>query len=158
MGCKRPPQVQCFHCSKPVCIECAQNHATQTQQQIDGVQDLVNQKLEVLDRIAKARQQNILAEYNKVLQQAGVARDRAITQLNQLIDQEKQEVRKMNQKFQELRPDQVPAQIQKVTTNVKHLTDNNTVLFCVSSSPPDINVTHPRSTSVDLSLRLASPY
>ncbi len=87
---KKPPQVQCLHCSQNVCLECAQKHVNLVAQESDGAMQLVNEKLDVLDRIAANTRQKIMAERDKIVQKVDAERDRSFTLLAQMIDEEKQ--------------------------------------------------------------------
>ncbi|CAF3828360.1 unnamed protein product, partial [Rotaria sp. Silwood1] len=81
---KKPQQVQCLHCSQHVCLECAQKHVNLVAEESDGAVHLLNEKLDVLDRIANNTRQKIAAERDKIVQAADAERDRAFTLLAQM--------------------------------------------------------------------------
>jgi hypothetical protein len=71
-------------------LECAQKHVNLVAQESDGAMQLVNEKLDVLDRIAANTRQKIMAERDKIVQKVDAERDRSFTLLAQMIDEEKQ--------------------------------------------------------------------
>ncbi len=137
---KKPPQVQCLHCSQHVCLECAQKHVNLVAQESDGAMQLLNEKLDVLDRIAIDTRQKIAAERDKIVQKVDAERDRSFTLLAQMIEEEKQQLRNKNKQLAELPLNEIPIFIQKLKSDVQHLTVKNDGLFNVNSTVPKITL------------------
>lgn len=135
---KKPSQVQCLHCSQYVCLECAQKHVNLMAGETDGAVHLLNEKLDILDRIAANTRSKIVAERDKIVQNADAERDRAFTLLSQMIDQEKQHLRNKNIELNQLPLNETQQFIRKLRSDVEHLTDTDNKLFHVSSKPPQI--------------------
>lgn len=137
--CKaKSPQVQCLHCFQQVCLECAQKHVNLVAQENDGAVHFLNEKLNVLDRIATVTRQRIEAEHNEIVQEADAERDRAFTLLAQMIEVEKQQVSNKKQQLNELPLNEILKFIQKVKSDVQYLTDQNDNLFSINSTTPQI--------------------
>ena len=49
---KKPPQVQCLHCSQYVCLECAQKHVNSVAVDSEDAVHLLNEKIDILDCIS----------------------------------------------------------------------------------------------------------
>ncbi len=133
-------QVQCLHCSEHVCLECAQKHVNLVAQESDGAVHLLNEKLDVLDRIAVNTRQKIVAERDKIVKQADVERDRSFALLAQMIEEEKQQIRNKNKELNELPLNEIPIFIQQLKSDVQHLIDKNDSFFVVNSSVPQITL------------------
>ncbi len=146
-------QVQCLHCSEHVCLECAQQHINLAAQESDGAMQLLNEKLDVLDRIAINTRQKIVAERDKIVQQADAERDRSFTLLAQMIEEEKQQIRNKNKELIELPLNEVPIFIRQLKSDVQHLIDKNDSFFVVNSSVPQITLrrqNEQRNTKISL--------
>lgn len=136
---KKPIQVQCLHCAEHVCLECAQQHVNSVAQESDGAMHLLNEKLDRLDRIAANTRQRIVAERDKIVQQADAERDRSFTSLAQMIEEEKQKIRNKSKELHELPLNEIPLVIRQLQSEL-HLTDKDDSLFNVNSSMPQIFV------------------
>jgi hypothetical protein len=150
-------QVQCLHCSEHVCLECAQKHVNLVAQESDGAMHLLNEKLDVLDRIATNTRQKIVAERDKIVKQADVERDRSFALLAQMIEEEKQQIRNKNKELNELPLNEIPIFIQQLKSDVQHLIDKNDSFFVVNSSAPQITLNRQnerRNTRIRLIKRL----
>jgi hypothetical protein len=79
--------MQCFHCSKEVCLICAQKHITLVTEQIDDAQKTINDKISILERLAAAAKERVNAERDKIIQQADIQRDEGFLQIDQLLEQ-----------------------------------------------------------------------
>jgi hypothetical protein len=135
---KKPPQVQCLHCSQHVCMECAQKHINLVAQESDGAVHLLNEKLDALDRIATTTRQKISAERDKIVQKADAERDRSFTLLAQMVEEEKQQLRNKNKQLNELPLNEIQIFIRKLKSDVQYLTENNDKLFNINSTAPQI--------------------
>ena len=136
---KKPIQVQCLHCAEHVCLECAQQHVNSVAQESDGALHLLNEKLDNLDRIAVNTRQRIVAERDKIVQQADAERDRSFTSLAQMIEEEKQKIRNKSKEINELPLNEIPLFIRQLQSEI-HLTGKDDSLFGVNSSMPQIFV------------------
>ncbi|UJR07746.1 hypothetical protein I4U23_012030 [Adineta vaga] len=105
---KKPVQVQCLHCSQFICLECAQKHVDLVAAESDGAMHLLNEKLDVLDRIAANTRQKIVAERDKIVQNADAERDRSFTLLAQMIATEKEILRDKSKRLSELPLNEIP--------------------------------------------------
>lgn len=99
---------------------------------------LLNEKLDILDRIATNTRQKIVTERDKLVQKADAERDRSFALLTQMIEEEKQQLRNKNKQLNDLPLNELQMFIQKLKSDVQHLTDKNSGLFNVSSTPPQI--------------------
>lgn len=135
---KKPPQVQCLHCSEQVCLECAQKHVNLVGEESDAVTHLLNEKLDVLDRIAVNTRQKISAEHNKIVERANAERDQSFVLLAQMIEEEKQQLWNKNTQLNELPLNEIPTFIQRLKSDLRYLTDKNNRLFNVSNTAPKI--------------------
>jgi hypothetical protein len=109
-------------------------------QESDGAMQLLNEKLDVLDRIAIDTRQKIAAERDKIVQKVDAERDRSFTLLAQMIEEEKQQLRNKNKQLAELPLNEIPIFIQKLKSDVQHLTVKNDGLFNVNSTVPKITL------------------
>jgi hypothetical protein len=121
-------------------LECAQKHVNLVAQESDGAVHLLNEKLDVLDRIAVNTRQKIVAERDKIVKQADVERDRSFALLAQMIEEEKQQIRNKNKELNELPLNEIPIFIQQLKSDVQHLIDKNDSFFVVNSSVPQITL------------------
>jgi hypothetical protein len=134
-------------------LECAQQHINLAAQESDGAMQLLNEKLDVLDRIAINTRQKIVAERDKIVQQADAERDRSFTLLAQMIEEEKQQIRNKNKELIELPLNEVPIFIRQLKSDVQHLIDKNDSFFVVNSSVPQITLrrqNEQRNTKISL--------
>ena len=137
---KKPPQVQCLHCSQYVCLECAQKHANSVAAESEDAVHLLNEKIDVLDRISTITRQKIAAERDKILRKADAERDRSFTLLAEMIEQEKQQLRNKNEQLKKLPLNEVPTFIRNLKSDLQYLTDKNDTLFNVNSKGPQITL------------------
>ena len=144
---KKPQQVQCLHCSQPVCVECAQKHVNSATDESETIVHLLNEKLDVLDRIAINTRQRIIAERDKIVQKADAERDRSFKLLAEMVEKEKQKLRDKNKELSELPLNERPTFIQSIKSDVQHLTDKDNTLFNISSKMPQIALTETASNS-----------
>jgi len=119
-------------------LECAQKHVNLVAEESDGAMQLLNEKLDVLDRIAINTRQRIAAERDKILQKADAERDRSFTLLTQMIEEEKQQLRNKNKQLNELPLNEISMFILKLKSDVQHLTDKNDKLFNINVKLPQI--------------------
>jgi hypothetical protein len=99
---------------------------------------LLNEKLDVLDRIAVNTRQKISAARDKIVQSADAERDRSFILLAQMIEEEKQQVRNKNKQLNELPLNEISTFIRKLKSDVQHLTDKNDRLFNINIMAPQI--------------------
>jgi len=115
----------------------------------ESIVHLLNEKLDVLDRIAINTRQRIIAERDKIVQKADAERDRSFKLLAEMVEKEKQKLRDKNKELSELPLNEIPRFIQCIKSDVQHLTDKNETLFNVSSKMPQIALTETISKSVN---------
>jgi hypothetical protein len=121
-------------------LECAQQHVNLVAQESDGVVHILNEKLDVLDRIATNTRQKIVTERDKIVKQVDAERDRSFALLAEMIEEEKQQIRDKNKELNELPLNEVPEFIRQLKTDVQPLLDNNDSFFVVNSSAPQITL------------------
>ncbi|CAF1083730.1 unnamed protein product [Adineta ricciae] len=135
---KKPPQVQCLHCSQFVCLECAQKHVNLVALESEDAMHFLNEKLDILDQIAAIARQKIVQERDMIVRYADEERDRSFMQLARMIDVEKQKVRYKSQELNGLPLNAIPAYIRELKAELQYLTIENNDLINVSSTAPRI--------------------
>ncbi len=143
--CKKPPQMQCLHCSKNVCMECAQKHVALANEQIDVAQHVLNDKISVIDRLSAAAKEQVNADRNKIIKQADIERDQAFVQIDRIAEQQKKHIRDKNAQLSELPLDEITSFVQRMTDEMEYVNEANKELFLISSSLPKIQVQQRRS-------------
>ena len=113
----------------------------------ESIVHLLNEKLDVLDRIAINTRQRIIAERDKIVQKADAERDRSFKLLAEMVEKEKQKLRDKNKELSELPLNERPTFIQSIKSDVQHLTDKDNTLFNISSKMPQIALTETASNS-----------
>lgn len=132
--------MQCLHCSNLVCMDCAQKHVDLANQTLMEVQHVLNDKINVIDRLAVAAKERVNADRNKIVELADVERDRALIQIDQLAEQQKTQIRDKCAELHETSLDQIPSVSQSTINAMKHLDESNAQLFQITSTWPKIVV------------------
>ncbi|CAF3090262.1 unnamed protein product [Rotaria socialis] len=141
---KKPPQVQCLHCSQHVCLECAQKHVNLVAGDTEGAIHLLNEKIDVLDRIAANTRQNIVTTRDKIVKKADAERDQAFALLAQMIEQEKQQLRNKNKQLNELPLNEIPMFIRRLPSELQYLNEKDNSLFNIITTEPRIQLQRKR--------------
>lgn len=136
--------MQCLHCSKEVCLICAQNHVTLVAEQINNAQKTIDEKINILERLAVAAKERVNVERDRIIQQADIQRDQGFTQIDQLFEQHKKYLQDESIQLSQLSMDEVSLSIQRITSEIEHLTEDNDQLFDVKCTPPKIEIQHNR--------------
>ncbi len=137
--------MQCLHCSKNVCMECAQKHVGLANEQIDVAQHVLNDKISVIDRLSAAAKEQVNADRNKIIKQADIERDQAFVQIDQIAKQQKKHIRDKNAQLSELPLDEITSFVQRMTDEMEYINEANKELFLIRSSLPKIQVQQRRS-------------
>ena len=138
--CKKSPQVQCLHCSKQVCISCAQKHIDLASEQVNVAQHLLNEKISILDRLSATAKELVDMERNKIIKQADVQRARALDSIDQLVEHHKERIKSKNSKLNQLPLDAIPTYIQDMADEFQYINEGNTQWLRVITEPPTIHV------------------
>ncbi len=144
--CKKPPHMQCLHCSKHVCMECAQKHVALANEQVDVAQHMLNDKMSVIDRLSAAAKDRVNADHNNIIKRADAERDQAFAKIDQIAQQQKKRIRDKNAQLTELALDKIPWFIQLMTTEMENVNEANDRLFRIHSTLPNIQVQHEEGT------------
>jgi hypothetical protein len=134
--------MQCLHCSKHVCIECAPKHIALATEQISAAQDILNDKITILDQLSNAAKERVNAERDKIIQQVDTERDQACVQIDELHEQQKKQIQDKSTQLNQLPLDKISSYIQRMTNEMEDLTECNDQLFCVTCTSPKIQVQH----------------
>jgi hypothetical protein len=132
--------MQCLHCSKNVCMECAQKHVTLANEQIDVAQHLLNDKMSIIDRLSAAAKERVSADCNRIIKQADIERDQAFVQIDQIAEQQKKHLRDKNTQLSELPLDEIPSFIELMTSEMEHLNETSNQLFRINTIFPKIQI------------------
>ncbi len=132
--------MQCLHCSKHVCMECAQKHVALATEQIEIAQHVLNDKMSIIDRLSAAAKERVNADRNKIIKQADIERDQAFAQIDQLAAEQKNQIRNKSTHLSELSLDEIPSFIQHMTSEMDHINEANNHLFRVNTVLPKIQV------------------
>ncbi|CAM4803442.1 unnamed protein product [Rotaria magnacalcarata] len=141
---KKPPQVQCLHCSQHVCLECAQKHVNLVAGDTEGAIHLLNEKIDVLDRIAANTRQNIVTARDNIVKKADAERDQAFALLTQMIEQEKQQLRNKNKQLNELPLNEIAMFIRRLPSDLQYLNEKDNSLFNIITTEPRIQLQRQR--------------
>ncbi len=140
VDCTKPSQVQCLHCSKEICLICAQKHVTLVTEQIDDAQKTINDKINILEQLAATAKERVNAEREKIIQQADIQRDEGFLQIDQLLEQQKKHLQDKSSQLSQLSLDKVSLSIQRITNEIENLNEDNDQLFDVQCIPPKIQI------------------
>jgi hypothetical protein len=132
--------MQCLHCSKHVCMECAQKHVALATEQVDVAQHVLNDKMSIIDHLSAAAKERVDADRNKIIEQADTERDQAYAQIDQFAQQQKKQIKDKNTQLSELSLDEIPSFIQSMTSEMEYLNEANNKLFHINSTWPKIQV------------------
>ncbi|UJR19959.1 hypothetical protein I4U23_023091 [Adineta vaga] len=130
--------MQCLHCSKQVCIDCAQKHVELSNQQIEAAKQVLANKINVLDRLVVAAKERVKIEREKIIQQADTERDRAFIQIDELYEQQKKQLQDKSTEMHQLGLDKISSYIQRMTNEIEDLNEDNQQLFCVIGTPVEL--------------------
>lgn len=132
--------MQCLHCSKHLCMDCAQKHVALGTEQIDIAQHVLNDKISIIDRLSAAAKECVNAECNRIIKQADIERDQAFVQIDQIAEQQKKQIRDKNTQLSELPLDEITSFVQLMTSDLECLNEGNNQLFRINSTLPKIQV------------------
>ncbi len=132
--------MQCLHCSKQVCMVCAQKHVVLSAEQVDVAQHALDDKMSILDRLSAAAKERVNAERDKIIQQADTERDQALVQIDQLLEQQKKQIQDKSTQLSQLSLGKISSYIQRMTSEMEDINEGNDQLFCVTCTPPTIQV------------------
>ncbi|CAF0848445.1 unnamed protein product [Rotaria sordida] len=145
--CKKPPHMQCLHCSKHVCIDCGQKHVALGIQQIDVAQHVLNDKMNIVDRLSASAKERVDAECTRILKQVDTQRDQAFAQIDQIVAQQKEQIRNKGVTLNELPLDEISSYIQRMTKEMEDPNETNNQLFHIDITLPKIQVRQQLSTA-----------
>jgi hypothetical protein len=134
--------MQCLHCSKEVCLICAQKHVNLVTEQVDNAQKTINDKISILERLAAAAKERVNEEREKIIQQADIQRDEGFAQIDQLLEQQKKHLQDKSNQLNQLSLDKISLSIQRVTNEIEDINEDNDQLFYVTLIPPKIQIQH----------------
>jgi hypothetical protein len=132
--------MQCLHCSKYVCMDCAQKHVALAAEQVDVAQHVFNDKMSIIDHLSAAAKKRVDADRNKIIEQADTERDQAYAQIDRFAEQQKKQIRDKSTQLSELSLDEIPSFIQCMTSEMEYLNEANNKLFHINSTWPKIQV------------------
>ncbi len=132
--------MQCLHCSKEVCLICAEKHVILVTEQIDDAKKTINDKISLLEPLAAAAKERFNAEREKIIQQADIQRDEGFLQIDQLLEQQKKHLQDKSSQLSQLSLDKVSLSIQRITNEIENLNEDNDQLFDVQCIPPKIQI------------------
>jgi hypothetical protein len=132
--------MQCLHCSKEVCLICAEKHVILVTEQIDDAKKTINDKISLLEPLAAAAKERFNAEREKIIQQADIQRDEGFLQIDQLLEQQKKHLQDKSSQLSQLSLDRISLSIQRITNEIEHLNEDNDQLFHITCTPPKIQI------------------
>ena len=132
--------MQCLHCSKHVCMDCAQKHVALATEQIDVAQHALNDKISIVDRLSAVAKERVNADHDRIVKQADIEREQAFARIDHISQQQKKHIRNKHTQLSELPLDEINPFIERMTTELKYLHENNSELFPVNSVMPKIQV------------------
>ena len=132
--------MQCLHCSKHVCMDCAQKHVALATEQIDVAQHALNDKISIVDRLSAVAKERVNADRDRIVKQADIEREQAFARIDHISEQQKKHIRNKHTQLSELPLDEINPFIERMTTELKYLHENNSQLFPVNSVMPKIQV------------------
>lgn len=132
--------MQCLHCGVNVCLECAQKHAELVANENHTITDLMNEKLDVLDRIAERTREKIRIEREKIVQGIDSEYERSLAALNELVEKEKKQLRDKNKQLTEMSFNEIPTFVQNLKTDLQSMTDDNEQFFSINTTMPRIEI------------------
>jgi hypothetical protein len=142
VDCKKAPQMQCLHCSKYVCMECAQKHVARANEQANVVLDILNNKLNILDRLSAEAKERVTTERNRIIHRAETEQKQASTQIDKLLEQYKTQVREKNTQLSQQSLDKIPTFIEQMTRDLDYILETNQQLFSPVTIMSKIHVQH----------------
>ena len=146
--------MQCLHCATNVCLECAQKHAELIANENHTITDLINEKLDVLDRIAENTRRKIRIEREKMIQGIDIEYDRSLMAFSELIENEKQQLRDKNKQLTELSFNELPTFVKNLKTELQSLIDDNNGFFTINTTMPRIEI---QRASQPISIKYSPP-
>ncbi len=138
--CKKPPHMQCLHCSKYVCMECGQKHVALANEQVEVAQHVLNDKMSIIDRLSAAAKERVNADRNRLMKQVDTEREQAFVQIDQIAELQKKQIRDKHAQLSELPLDEIPSFIQHMTNEMEYVNETNNQLFSINSTLPKIQV------------------
>ncbi|CAF4772272.1 unnamed protein product [Rotaria sp. Silwood2] len=132
--------MQCLHCSKHVCIDCAQKHVALVTQQIDIAQHVLNDKISIIDRLSASAKELVNTERTRIIKPTDTQRHQAFGQIDQIAAQQKEQIRNKGVPLNELPLDEIPSYIQRMTKEMEYLNETNNKLFRIDTTLPKIQV------------------
>lgn len=138
--------MQCLHCSKQVCMDCAQKHVNLATEQIDVAQHVLNDKISIIDRLSAAAKERVNADRDRIVKQADIQKMQAFTQIDQIAEQQKKNIRDKHAQLSELPLDEISPFIEHMTTEMEYLHENSNQLFPINTVMPKIQVQEQHNT------------
>jgi hypothetical protein len=142
VDCKKMPHMQCLHCSEQVCLDCAKEHVALATKQVDIAQQALDDKMSILDRLAAGAKERVNVECDKIKQGVDIERDQAFVQIDQLLEQQKKQIQDKSNELSQLSLDKISSYIERMTSEMEILNEDNDQLFCVTCTPPKIQIQH----------------
>ncbi len=121
-------------------MDCAQKHVALAAEQVDVAQHTLDDKISILDRLSAAAKERVTAEHDKIIQQADTERDQAFVQIDQLLEQQKKQIQDKSTQLNQLSFDKISSYVQCMTSEMEEINEDNDQLFCVTCTPPKIQV------------------
>lgn len=91
---------------------------------------------------AKAKER-VNTEQDKIIQQADVQSDEAFTQINQLLEKQKKQLKEKINHLSQLSLSVISPSIQRIGNSIEHIIQDNQQLFQTTSLLPTIQVYNP---------------
>jgi hypothetical protein len=125
-------------------MNCAKQHVILANDQMYNIQKVLDDKIIILDRLSTIVKERINAEYDRILTQANTDRDQAYAQINQLIEEYKQQIRENNSELNQLPVNEASAFARRMNSEFECINEDNNQIFCVATTLPKIQVQHKR--------------
>ncbi|UJR29035.1 hypothetical protein I4U23_010250 [Adineta vaga] len=138
--CKKPSQLKCLHCSNSICLVCAQKHVALSDGQIDAAQNMLNEKMSIIHRLAAAAKQRVNADCDQIALQIDIEREQAFAQIDQIAEEKRKEIRNRSARLAELSSDEISSYVQSITSKMNYINDTDYQLLHIESTPPKIQV------------------
>ena len=121
-------------------MECAQKHVALVTQQVDIAQQILNDKINIIDNLSASAKKRVNAEHNRIIAQANAEREQAYTQIEQIAAQQKEQIQNTNGQLNELPLDEVSDFIQSMTDKMEYINETNNHLFSIETTLPKIYI------------------
>lgn len=138
--CPSTPQMQCLHCSKEICMECAQQHVAQSAEEIAAAKQVLITKASVLNQLAVAAKERVQIEREKIIRQADSVRDQAWLQIDELHELLKKQLEEKYIRLDQLSLDQVSPFIERMAEEMEDFEEDNEDFFHVHTTPAKIEI------------------